>query len=489
MIKKNIQKMAFIDPHGKNVKQVKDFIHKIIDELLNRVSNAEKFPPLPKKIKNFDKFNFNDLPISESQILKQVRIIINNSMNASNPYYLGHMDSLPTTMSIIGDIICSTINNNMLSKETAPVLTEIESKVTTNLANKFNLGHDSGGIMLSGGTLSNIQAIALARNRILGSFDKGLTGLKRKPYIFASEESHTSIQKAAMLLGLGTKSVIPIQTTCDGKIKISHLDKSIREKINDKGFPFCIVATAGTTITGSVDNLNEVSKIADKYKLWMHTDAVYGGALIFSNKYKNKLNGIENSDSIAFNPQKWLHITKTCSVLLLKNKKYFYSDFFTHLPYVMKNKKEEYHQGEITLQGTRYPDVLKLWLSLQHLGNFSYSEIIENSFKYTNLFKKKLLEMNNIKIACEPQMNILCFRYQTRNKNLKESNIINLNLQKFLFNKYNIFFSVVEFNKFKWLRAVLLNPFFNLRHIKKICLGISKFTKESKTLKLIKFND
>ncbi len=249
------------------------------------------------------------------------------------------------------------------------------------------------------------------------------------------------------------------------------------------------VATAGTTITGSVDNLNEVSKIADKYKLWMHTDAVYGGALIFSNKYKNKLNGIENSDSIAFNPQKWLHITKTCSVLLLKNKKYFYSDFFTHLPYVMKNKKEEYHQGEITLQGTRYPDVLKLWLSLQHLGNFSYSEIIENSFKYTNLFKKKLLEMNNIKIACEPQMNILCFRYQTRNKNLKESNIINLNLQKFLFNKYNIFFSVVEFNKFKWLRAVLLNPFFNLRHIKKICLGISKFTKESKTLKLIKFND
>ena len=86
-------------------------------------------------------------------------------------------------------------------------------------------------------------------------------------------------------------------------------------------------------------------------------------------------------------------------------------------------------------------------------------------------------------------MNILCFRYQTRNKNLKESNKINLNLQKFLFNKYNIFFSVVEFNKFKWLRAVLLNPFFNLRHIKKICLGISEFTKESKTLKLIKLND
>ena len=139
MTKKDILKMAFVDPYGKNLKDVKDYIYKIIDELLNKVSNAEKFPPLPKKIKNFDQFNLNDLPITESQILKQIKIIINNSMNASNPYYLGHMDSLPTTMSIIGDIICSTINNNMLSKETAPILTEIEKKVTKNLANKFNL--------------------------------------------------------------------------------------------------------------------------------------------------------------------------------------------------------------------------------------------------------------------------------------------------------------------------------------------------------------
>ena len=488
MIRKNIYKMAFVDPNGSNVKNVKDFIHKIIDELLDRVSNAEKFPPLPKKIKNFDKFNLNDLPITESQILKQIKIIIKNSMNASNPYYLAHMDSLPTTMSIVGDIICSTINNNMLSRDTAPILTEIEKKVTANLANKFNLGQDSGGIMLAGGSLSNIQAIALARNRILGSFEKGLTGLKRKPYIFTSDQSHTSIQKAAMVLGLGTKSVVPIDTNKNGEMKISILDKSIRQKIKEKGFPFCIIATAGTTITGSVDNLNEISKIADKYKLWLHTDAVYGGALIFSNKFKNKLNGIENSDSISFNPQKWLHITKTCSVLLLKNKKYLYSDFFTPLPYVMKNKNE-YHPGEISLQGTRYPDALKLWLSLQHLGNFSYSEIIENSFKYTNLLKKKLLEIKNIKIACEPQMNIICFRNEIINKSLKDNNQVNLDLQKFLFNKHNIFFSVVKYNNCKWLRAVLLNPFFNSKHIKKICSAISEFTKEKKVLKSIKLND
>ena len=86
--------------------------------------------------------------------------------------------------------------------------------------------------MLAGGSLSNIQAIALARNRILGSFEKGLMGLKRKPYIFASEASHTSIEKAAMVLGLGTNSVVPIETDKDGKMNISNLDKSIKQKID-----------------------------------------------------------------------------------------------------------------------------------------------------------------------------------------------------------------------------------------------------------------
>ena len=155
----------------------------------------------------------------------------------------------------------------------------------------------------------------------------------------------------------------------------------------------------------------------------------------------------------------------------------------------MKNK-DEYHQGEITLQGTRYPDILKLWLSLQHLGNFSYSEIINNSYKFTNLFKKKLLEINNVKIACEPEMNIVCFRYEMRNKSRIENNSINLNLQKFLFKKYNIFFSFVEYNGCKWLRAVLLNPFFNMKHIKKICSAIFKFSaKENKILKSMRIND
>ena len=477
--KKEIKNLAFIHPSGKNLLGIKKIIYKTIDLILKKKSNAEKFPLLTKNKKIFKNFNLNDLPISEKEIFRKIQKIINYSMNSSNPNYLGHMDSLPTTMSIIGDIIASSLNNNMLSKETAPVFSEMETLVIDSFAKKFKLGNQSGGVMLAGGSLSNLQGIGIARNRFFGSFEKGLIGLKRQPYIFASEYCHTSIQKAAMVLGLGTKSVVLVPTDSKGKMIISELKKLIKYKNNNNGYPFCIIATAGTTLTGSIDPLNEIAEIAEKNKMWMHTDSVYGGALIFSEKFNHKLDGIEKSDSISFNPQKWLYIAKTCSMLLLKNKKYLYSDFFIPLPYVLKNK-DGFHLGELSLQGTRYPDILKLWLSFQHLGRITYSNLMDISFDNTKNFKSEIIKRKFLKIACDPEMNILCFRAEPKHLGYNDYNKWNIELRNFLVKKYNVFFSISKFKKSNWLRAVMLNPFISTQHIKKIFKGIDEFNIEIK---------
>ena len=470
---KEIQKLAFVDPTGKNLEQIKKIIYKTIELVFKKISNAESYPPIIDK-KVFKNFNLNDLPISEKEIFKKIKKIINYSMNSSNPNYLGHMDSLPTTMSIVGDLISSSLNNNMLSKETAPILTEIETLVIESFAKKFRLGNQSGGIMLAGGSLSNLQAIGIARNRFFGSSDKGLIGLKRQPYIFASEYCHTSIQKAAMILGLGTNSVVLVPTDSKGKMSTLALRQLIQDKINNNGHPFCIVATAGTTMAGSIDHLNEIAEVAEKYKIWMHTDSVYGGALIFSEKYKHKLNGIEKSDSISFNPQKWLYITKTCSMLLLKNKKYLYSDFFIPLPYVTKNKND-FHSGEISVQGTRYPDVLKLWLSFQHLGRITYSKLINHSYDVTKRFKSEVIKRKYLQLAFDPEMNILCFRALPKEIDYNNYNTWNSKLRNFLLKKYNIFFSICEYKGCDWLRAIILNPFISAKHIFRIFKGIDDF--------------
>ena len=470
---KEIQKLAFVDPTGKNLEQIKKIIYKTIELVFKKISNAESYPSIIDK-KVFKNFNLNDLPISEKEIFKKIKKIINYSMNSSNPNYLGHMDSLPTTMSIVGDLISSSLNNNMLSKETAPILTEIETLVIESFAKKFGLGNQSGGIMLAGGSLSNLQAIGIARNRFFGSSDKGLIGLKRQPYIFASEYCHTSIQKAAMILGLGTNSVVLVPTDSKGKMSTLALRQLIQDKINNNGHPFCIVATAGTTMAGSIDHLNEIAEVAEKYKVWMHTDSVYGGALIFSEKYKHKLNGIEKSDSISFNPQKWLYITKTCSMLLLKNKKYLYSDFFIPLPYVTKNKND-FHSGEISVQGTRYPDVLKLWLSFQHLGRITYSKLINHSYDVTKRFKSEVIKRKYLQLAFDPEMNILCFRALPKEIDYNNYNTWNIKLRNFLLKKYNIFFSICEYKGCDWLRAIILNPFISAKHIFRIFKGIDDF--------------
>ena len=176
----------------------------------------------------------------------------------------------------------------------------------------------------------------------------------------------------------------------------------------------------------------------------MHTDSVYGGALIFSEKFKYKLNGIEKSNSVSFNPQKWLYITKTCSMLLLKNKNYLYSDFFIPLPYVTRNK-DDFNSGEVSVQGTRYPDILKLWLSFQHLGRITYSNLINNSCNLTENFKSEIIKRKFLKLACNPEMNIFCFRAEPKNINYNDYNIWNIKLRDFLLKKHNIFFSICEF--------------------------------------------
>jgi glutamate/tyrosine decarboxylase-like PLP-dependent enzyme len=171
-------------------------------------------------------------------------------------------------------------------------------------------------------------------------------------------------------------------------------------------------------------------------------------------------------------------------MLLLKNKKYLYSDFFIPLPYVLKNK-DDFHLGELSLQGTRYPDILKLWLSFQHLGRITYSNLINNSYSITKSIQLEIIKRNHLKLACDPEMNILCFRVEPKNINYNLRNAWNIKLRNFLLKKYNIFFSIAEYKGCNWLRAVILNPFITKRHILKIFKGIDEFNKNEKQNKKI----
>ncbi|USD18037.1 pyridoxal-dependent decarboxylase [Priestia megaterium] len=246
---------SFIDPNGKNVKEVKILIDAVINLVVNYASNSGDHPPLSPecKTKLFNEFSSDGIPTEE--LLLQLETIFKHSMNPLNPGYMGHMDSIPTLISCLSEFVTTVLNNNMLSLEMSPVFSKMEIQVLQQFTQMFGLGKNAGGVITSGGSLANLQALAVARNSILQVKENGLTSLTKQPVILVSEASHTSLHKAAMLLGLGTSSVIPVKSNPNSQMDTTDLETKITTLIQEGKQPFAVVATAGTTVTGSIDPL------------------------------------------------------------------------------------------------------------------------------------------------------------------------------------------------------------------------------------------
>ena len=449
---------AFIAPNGENKIEIDQLAQQVLGLVLKHLYTADNHSPLPQTTQFPISVNIPDTPVPETKILEQLQIILNNSMNAANSAFVGHMDSMPTTFSILGEMVTAAVNNNMLSLEMAPIFSRLESLLLKEFAALFGFGGNTGGVMLSGGSLANLQALAVARNVKFDTLEQGITAQTSKPVLFASEVAHTSLQKAAMLLGLGASSVIPVKTNANSQIEISELRNAIEKAKRNGNTPFCIVATAGTTTTGNIDPLAEIGQIAHEYNLWFHVDAAYGGALILSENNREKLAGIEYADSITFNPQKWMYVAKTSVMVLFRDMATLIKAFRIQAPY-MRDTEDFINLGEISVQGTRHAEILKLWLSLQHIGKKGYAQLIEESYRLTDCFVHQIKKRPFLEIASEPETNLVCFRGVPSWVSSTEWDRWNTNLQSHLLENGKTFLSLPTYRGSRWLRAVLLNPY------------------------------
>ncbi|MEM6351577.1 MAG: pyridoxal-dependent decarboxylase [Cyanobacteria bacterium P01_D01_bin.14] len=473
----NLPPTAFIHPDGSNQAAVSQLLHQAVDLLVEAMAAAEQRSPLPEPLEITHWDPVPAQPVDQSVLLDRVRSHLHHAMNAAHPGYIGHMDSIPTTASIVGDMMVAAVNNNLLSVEMSPLFSRLEPLVMGELAQMFGLGDQSGGVLVSGGSLANLQALAVARNRAFNAVKTGISGIE-KPVLFASEVAHTSMQKAAMLLGLGTDGVIPVATNVDSQIEPTDLKNKVEQARQRGQQPFAVVATAGTTVTGSIDPIAEIASIAQANQLWLHVDAAYGGAVVFSDNYRHQLAGIEQADSVTFNPQKWLYIAKTCASVLFKDFSQLQQQFRVAAPY-MGDDDTLLNLGEFTVQGTRHADILKLWLSLQHLGRQGYASIIEHNYMLTEHFTAHVQQRPFLSLASQPQMNLICFRGKPNHLADNQWNHWNQDLQKYLLTAGHTFLSLPTYRGQRWLKAVLLNPFTTAAHIDALFEQIDLFFEQS----------
>jgi glutamate/tyrosine decarboxylase-like PLP-dependent enzyme len=468
MRRDELPEAAFVAPDGENAEAARELSEAVLDAVLEALTTATDRSSLP------DDPAVPDVTVPDTgrpgeALVAETERVMAGSMNPHHPGYVGHMDTQPTLLSVLGDLVAAAVNNNMLSVEMSPVLSELEVDLCRELAEAFDLGPDPGGVMVSGGSLANLQALAVARNR---AFDVEASGLGRAdPVLFASEVAHTSLRKAAMVLGLGTDAVRPVPVDADSRMDPEALREAVAAARDDGRDPFCVVATAGTTTTGNVDPLDRIADVTDEHGLRFHVDAAYGGALVFSDAHRHLLDGIERADSVTFNPQKWCYVAKTCATLLLADRTVLEESFRVGAPYVDRGGTP--NLGELTVQGTRHADVLKCWLTFQHLGRRGIEQLVEEGYRLTDRLVSGIEERGSLELASTPATNLVCFRSNPGNG--ADVDALNGALRDHLLRQHDVYLSLPTYRGSKWLRAVLLNPHTDEAVIDRLLDGIDAF--------------
>jgi len=382
----------FASPHNLD-RQLHSFLGEASSSLCDWLAESGSQGPLP------DSFDLPEVPpgkkgVSSKVLLKELQLLMNGSFRPSHPGALAHLDPPPLSASIVGELICAGLNNNLLAEELSPSLSLLERKLCKWFCEKLGLGDLSGGVAASGGSLSNLMALVMARN---------IAGLECDPsaVFFASDDCHVSLSKAVRIMGLKQESLQKVPTDERGKINISYL-YSIFKKIKSEGKKcFAVVATAGTTVRGAIDPLSEIAQFCKKENIWLHVDGAIGGIYGLSKITSELVEGLSSADSITVNPQKLLGITKTSSLLLVANKSHLSSTFSTGLPYAEPLAGNEIHGGELGIQGTRSAESLKLWIGLRQLGEEGIEKILLESIK-RRCYLESRIDSSKFKIISGP---------------------------------------------------------------------------------------
>ena len=379
----------------------------------------------PKELQKHLSFSLPSEPKGLEGLLSTAQSLLHYSVNTWHQGFLDKLYASPHPVTLAADLLLATLNTNVTVYSVSPALTIVEKETCRALARLFGLdGPYSGGVSQPGGSAANLSSIVVARNTLFPETKvQGLGG--RRFVLFTSEHGHYSVEKAAQMLGLGSEAVRSVSADGRGCMKPSALETAIEKAKTDGEVPFYVNATAGTTVYGSFDPLDEISDICQRHGLWMHVDASWGGAVVFSEKQRRKLKGIERSDSIALCPHKMMNVALTCSVLLGKDLRQFQKAMTLRAGYLFHTDQEEqsngseeeaeefWDLGDLTPQCGRRGDSLKLALSWIYYGTSGYAAYIDHAFEMAAYLAELVSSNPNFTLLSEnpPPCLQVCFYF------------------------------------------------------------------------------
>jgi aromatic-L-amino-acid decarboxylase len=336
-------------------------------------------------------------------------LLFDHSLFNGHPRFWGYITSSPAPIGALGELLAAAVNPNVGAWLLSPMASEIEGQTVRWIAEMLGYSTECGGLFVSGGNMANIVCFLAARQAMAG-WDvrtKGMNGSRLR--VYCSNETHTWIQKAADIAGLGTEAIRWVAVDNEMRVDLSALREQMLNDIEAGDKPAMVVGNAGSVSTGAVDPLPELAALCREFGVWFHVDGAYGGLAAVLPDAPDELAGIREADSVAVDPHKWLYAPLEAGCALVRDPEKLRAAFAYHPVY--------YHFGveatnyfDLGLQNSRGFRALKVWLALQQVGRSGYEQMISDDIGLArSLFE--LISQNGEVEALTHSLSITTFRF------------------------------------------------------------------------------
>ena len=389
-----------------------------------------------------------------NEVLEQViEDVFQGAARLNHPRFFAFIPSPGNYISVLGDLLVSGFNVFAGTWLASSGPSEVEIRVLDWFRRLCAFPECARGLFVSGGSVANLTALAAAR------FDK-LGEESGKGVLYASDQTHSSIDRAVRMLGFRSDQLVKVSSDEFGRLNLDPLKMAISKDLKGGRHPFCIVANLGTTNFGAIDDLVGLADLAEAHDLWLHGDGAFGAGALLSSRKDQLFTGIERLDSLTVDPHKWLFQTIECAFLLVKNGSVL-KDCFKIRPDYLKDVEradEERNFCDYGIQLTRRPRALKLWLSLQVFGEEAFQKAIDRGFELSEQSEKYISSLDSWEIRSSAQLAILAFRFVEGNLSVEQGNQFHLDLVKAINQDGTAMLSSTAFQGETVLRLCLINP-------------------------------
>lgn len=461
--------------------EMQDYGYQVVDAIVAHFDTQnEKFPVATASRSEMDILFQQDAPEHPSNATEVLHFVLENVMTKSNivthPRSYSFVPGPSNYISAMSDTLATGFNIFSGGWAASPAAAELEIVTMNWLLKLFGLPiKKGGGIFTSGGSMANLTALVTARNIKCGQdFSKAV--------IYLSDQAHSSNIKAIHILGFKKEQIRMIPTDMEFKFSVNKLKNAIAKDKLEGLQPFCLIASSGTTNTGTVDSLNELAAICKKEKLWFHIDAAYGGAAILAKNGKKLLQGIEKADSITVDPHKWFFQPYEIGCLLVRNHKWL-SGTFTEKPEYLRDiegNESEINFYDHGIELTRRFRALKFYMSIKTFGLKAFRKAIDYNIYLAEQLEDFLRKSDKWEVVSPANLAIINFRYNPIAENWSEKQLdkINQKISKKVVASREALLVTTILNRQVVLRMCLINPRTTMNDIKSTILLCEKFAAE-----------